>query len=81
MPAPDAPVTKNVPPAVPPLVPSKVISELLTMPPLKFISKVVDGANLSVPALTVVKPVKVLLPVSVNVPDPTFVSAIEPEPF
>ena len=57
VPEPDAPVTNSAPPMPPPLVPSKVISALLTMPPLKVISEVDDGANFKLPKLTVVAPV------------------------
>ena len=56
VPEPDAPVTKKAPPA-PPLVPSKVTSALLTMPPDKSLSTVVDGASFKLPKLTVVAPV------------------------
>jgi hypothetical protein len=49
------------------------------MPPCKILSAVDEGASRSVPVLTVVSPVKVLIPDSVNVPVPCLVSVV-PEP-
>ena len=54
VPAPETAPSKN---NALPLAASYSTSELFAMPPLKVIAKLEEGANFSVPALTVVKPV------------------------